>query len=79
MFKFELGQVVFYMKNSMVHSAPVQSRMIVENHHPDWNATEAQREAFNRFGPTCTRYATVHGQVDEDKAFATKEELLKWL
>jgi hypothetical protein len=75
MFKFELGQVVFYVRDNRVHSAPVLSRMLVENQRPDWNATPEQREFWQRFGNCRVMYATCHGEFQEEELFDSRETL----
>lgn len=75
MFKFELDQIVYYIKNNKVSSAPVLSRMLVENQHPKWNATKEQAGLFQRFGHCCVVYATVHGEHDEATLFESREAL----
>jgi len=77
-YKYEIGQLVFYMKNNLVHSARVLSRANTEN--SDINAvTAAQKEAFQRFGPNSTIYSTCHGEFQEKDVFPTKEDLFKSL
>jgi hypothetical protein len=75
MFKFELDQTVYFLMHNRVCSAPVVSRMLAENLHAKWNATDKQREMFQRFGPCRVVYATVHGEYDEAMLFASREEL----
>jgi hypothetical protein len=76
MFKYELEQVIYYMIDSKVHSAPVMSRCIVENAHEDWAHTAEQKGTFTAFGPAKRVYSTCHCIVGEEFAFATKEELV---
>lgn len=77
MFKFSLGQVVWYLDENKVHSAPVLSRMCIDNHHDDWACTNEQKEVFQRFGASTVKYATIHGEYHEGSLFGSKEELLK--
>jgi hypothetical protein len=74
--KFELNQTVYYLMDSRVHSAPVVSRMVVENAHDDWSHTPEQKRAWQRHGPSRVSYVTVHGEIAEDKLFASKKELI---
>lgn len=69
MFKFSLGQLVYYYINDKLHSAPVLSRRYVDNCHPTWVDTKEQVELFTRFGPNSSIYATVHGEFPEDMLF----------
>ena len=75
MFKFALDQVVYVILNNRVHSAPVLSRMLVENQRPDWNATPEQREFWQRFGVAGVKYATCHGEFHEEELFDSREAL----
>lgn len=79
MFKFALKQTIYYLRDNRVHSAPVLSRMCVENAHQDWACTDEQKYTFTRFGKNGIFYATCHGSVNEDEAFASKEELAQSL
>lgn len=75
MFKFALDQTVYYLMDNRVCSAPVMCRMLVENLHPKWNATEKQAEFFLRFGPCRVVYATCHGEHEEHTLFESREAL----
>ena len=77
--KYALEQIIFYIADNTVHSAPVLSRMVVENLHDDWGSNSEQRELWAPFGIAKTVYSTVHGEVLESKAFASKEDLLNSL
>ncbi len=74
--KFDLNQVIYYMRENKPHSAPVFARMKVENAYPDWVCNEAQRRLFTPFGESGVFYATCHGIVLESEAYASKEEML---
>jgi hypothetical protein len=71
--KFKLDQMVWYMVNNKVGSAPVTARMQVENLHEDWAKTDGQWRPFGLGG---TYYKTVHGIYREEEVFADKLELL---
>jgi hypothetical protein len=76
MFKFELGQVVWYMQDNKVHSAVVQSRICVENLHDDLAPTDdAQKQFYQPWGASAITYQTVHGEYFEDQLFESKEAL----
>jgi hypothetical protein len=79
MFKFELGQVVFYLENNIMHSAPIMSRVCVENLHDDWACTKEQKEFWQRFGRSDIKYVTVHGVYSERQLFSSSMELSKSL
>jgi hypothetical protein len=74
--KYNLNQIIWYIKDNRVHSAKILARMTVENAHPDWAHTEQQKETFTPFGEERRVYSTTHGTVLEHQAFASKEELL---
>ena len=77
MFKFELGQTVFFLRHNRIHSAPVLARMVVENHKDDWASTKEQEKLYEPWGKTRTMYKTVHGERPEDLLFGSKEELVQ--
>lgn len=76
MFKFELDHVIYYIRNDRIHSAKVLARIIVENAHDDWACTDAQKELFTPFGKSREAYATCHGFVPVEEAFASKQDLI---
>jgi hypothetical protein len=78
-FKYELNQLVYYLKDNKIHSAPILSRCIVENLHDEWNSTHEQEEFFCKFGKSAILYITCHGFFSEDKIFNSKEDLCKTL
>jgi len=78
-FKYQLGQLVYSMRDSKVHSAPISSRMIIDNLHDEWVSNETQKKSWQPYGRTGIWYATVHDQYEEGELFATKEELLESL
>jgi hypothetical protein len=78
-FKWNLGDTVYKIINNKVHSAPILSRMIVENKHDNWSSTNEQKAIYTPFGKTCIKYSTVDGIFDEKELFSSKEELLKSL
>ena len=69
--KYKLGQMIFYMLENKVHSAPILARTVVEN--------GTKIPIFMPFGNARIQYGTFHGIVEEKDAFTTKEELLKSL
>lgn len=79
MFKFELDQVIFYMRENSLHSAKVLARMIVENQYENWACTTAQKELFTPFGPAREVYSTCHGLIPVEEAFASKQDLIEAL
>jgi hypothetical protein len=79
MFKYNLDQIIYYMADNRVHSAPVLSRMYVDNLHPDWTSTPEQRDLFTAFGATNIMYATCHGTISETLAFASAQDLVNSL
>ena len=73
---FELNEIIHYMRDNRIHSAPVLSRMIVENHREEWAHTKEQKDTFTHFGPAGVYYYTCHGLVTKDEAFGSKQDLL---
>lgn len=72
----KLGDVIYYMVKSKVHSAPIVAVVVVENAHDNWAHTNEQLMTWQPFGPSGTRYATVHGVFDASQCFPTREALL---
>lgn len=77
MFKYELDQLIFYYKDNRPHSAKVLTRMCVENAHNDWTSTPEQKALFTPLGPSRKIYCTVHGEIEEENAFSSKENLIE--
>lgn len=77
--KYALEQTIFYIGDNKVRSAPILSRMVVENLHDDWSSNADQKELWLPFGSAKIVYNTCHGEVLESKAFASKEDLLNSL
>lgn len=77
--KFELLQTAYYLKDNKVHSAPVLSRIFVENAHEDVVATSEQANFYMRFGGACILYSTCHGTVREEDAFESSQALAESL
>jgi hypothetical protein len=75
MFKFDLGQVIWYLGPKGVHSAPVLARMRCENLHPEYAANQAQRELYTPWGQAGTWYQTCHVTIEENQCFGSREEL----
>lgn len=69
MYKFALGQVVFYIENNRTHSAAIFSRMCVENLHDDWACTKEEKATWQAFGESCVKYVTIHGTYLESQLF----------
>ena len=73
MFKYKLGQTVWYIKDSKVHTAPVGARTLCE-----------VDGAFKETRAGCSwdariLYGTVHGNWHESQLFATFDELVSYL
>lgn len=73
--KYELDQLIYYLRDNKVHGAPVLARMKVENLHSDWACTNAQKQVFTPFGEAGVFYGTCHGIIKEEDAYASKKEL----
>lgn len=73
--KYEIEQVIHYMRDNKPHSAPILARMRVENLHQDWAHTKEQKGLFMPFGEAGVFYSTCHGIVKENEAYASAGEL----
>lgn len=69
MFKFKLGQLVYYINLNKLHSAKIIARKYVDKIETDF-------DVFNNDKP-CKLYATIHGTFYEENLFSSKEELAK--
>lgn len=74
--KYELNQMLHYVRDNKPHSAPVLARMLVDNLREEWAHTQEQRNIFTPFGPRGVYYSTCHGLVREDEAFDSQAALL---
>lgn len=74
-FKYELDQLVYYLRNNKIHSSRVLSRSAVENLHDGRDATPEQQEVFMHFGHNSVVYVTCHGTFDEVDIYPSKESL----
>lgn len=79
MFKYALKQTIFYLQDNVVKSAAILSRRFVENSDNQADLTDGQRKVYQIWGRNAIEYKTIHGIIEESKAFASKEELLKSL
>jgi hypothetical protein len=77
MFKYELGQIVYYMKDGKMHSAPVFSRMVVQNAKEDYISSEEKKALYAQFGYSGIMYATAHGTFREREICGSRRELAK--
>lgn len=58
MFKYNLNQIVWYLLDGDVHSAPILSRKYVDNKITT-ACTRAQKNVFEAFGKADVQYSTV--------------------
>ena len=73
MFKFNLGQLVYYIENNRIYSAEIASRRYIDN-------TEFIKSNSNlSFGIDCIQYKTRHGTYNEIDIFVSVEELVQKL
>lgn len=70
MFKYEIGQTVWYIKDNCIHSAKVGGRMIRES-DPDFEKSRAG----NGWDPRLL-YGTVHGNWHEEQLHRSVDDLL---
>jgi hypothetical protein len=68
MFKFELDQLVYYIRNDRLCSAKIISRLLADH------ALEGQGN--NGLGPSREIYATCHGLLPVFDIFASRQELV---
>ena len=73
MFKYELDQLVYYLKDNKLHSAPVLSRSITENLREDYDTI------FKQLGDSRRVYATCHGIINEEELFESKKALAEFI
>jgi hypothetical protein len=79
MFKFELGQTIYYLRANKLHSAPVLSRTCVENLDNTRYSTTAQIHLHQAFGRDMIAYSTCHGVIRPEEAFGSPEELATYI
>jgi len=77
MFKYNLGQVVYYMVENALCSAPILARMIVENAHDEYACTSSQKDFFTPWGESRVMYKTCHGIYTENVIFDSKQKLVE--
>lgn len=74
MFKFNLGQTVYFIYDNRINSAVVTSRQLVEN-----LLTEGGHRQKNSFGMDGVTYATKAGTHQEKNLFASIKEVNDFL
>lgn len=74
--KFELGQVIYYIRENRVCSAPVLSRIRVENLY---DSISDKEQTSLPYGYAREEYYTCHGTINEYEAFKSKLDLQKSL
>lgn len=77
--KYELDQVVYYLKENHVHSAAILARMQVESLREEWGCTAEQKSFFTPFGKAGVFYQTCHGTFSEKEVFVSREDLARSL
>ena len=75
MFRFNLDQIVWYLLDNKICSAPILSRKYVDNKYEGGNVIEA----FQFFGESNISYSTIHAILPEYELFSSKEELINSL
>lgn len=77
----KVGDLVFYLKDNKLHSAPVFSikRVETDSENERMAITNDQRHTFIPFGKAGVYYATCHGVFTEDKIFTSKKELADFI
>jgi len=74
MFKYSLGQAVYYLKDNKVHIALILSRKYVDNVNLVIPSTSNPKVDM-QFGSSGISYATCHGEFKEHQVFISKEAL----
>lgn len=74
--KYSIDDLIFYMTENTIHSAPILSINIVQT-KPS-NKPE-QMSMFRPFGEQGIWYATIHGTLKEQLVYSTREKLLESL
>jgi hypothetical protein len=74
MFKYEIEQIVWYLKDNKPHSAPILSRRYV-----DHDRSVVNQQDFGSFGRSCIDYETIHAVFPQSKCFENRTELSKWV
>jgi hypothetical protein len=74
MFKFNLGQTVYFMYDNKLNSAVVTSRMLIENLLKEDGCR--QKNSFDVAG---VKYATNAGTFSEKQLFASVDEVFESL
>lgn len=74
MFKFKLGQTVYFICDNKINSAVITSRQLVEN-----LLTEGGNRQKNSFGYDGLNYATQAGTHNEKNLFASVKEATDFL
>jgi len=76
MFKYDLNQMIFYMQNNKIHSAPILGRSTIETiRRCEEDDASAIGKLYNQLGAIGVFYATCHGIIKEADAFNSKEGL----
>lgn len=68
MFKFELGQSIFFMRDNEIETSKVISRKYVDC----WTQAE---EEWCKFGKDSISYVTKKGEIPEELAYSTEKAL----
>jgi hypothetical protein len=78
MFKYNLGQLVYYFVDNKIHSGGILSRSYVDNLLPkDEINTEQQKKIFALLGDEGILYTTIHDTFKENELFSSEEDLRK--
>jgi hypothetical protein len=72
---YSVGELIFFLQNNRVHSAPVLSRQVITVCADRIPSSNEQEKLFRPFGPSGVKYATCHGIVRADEAFFTQNAL----
>lgn len=77
---WKVKRLIWYMKEGRIHSAPILSKMTVENAYGnEYVHTDVQKEFFQRFGEGGIYYATCHGIVAHENAYPNEDCLMRAL
>ena len=74
-----LDDVIWYMMDGRIHSAPVLAKMKVDNLHEERVCNDVQAGLFTPFGKAGIYYGTCHGIINDSLVYASKELLVESL
>lgn len=74
--RFKIDQVIFYMSENQIHSAPILSINYVQTNPELKPSNKEQQQVFEPFGEAGIWYATIHGVLKEILVHPNRASLL---